>query len=60
MIPEGLSDAAWEAEFRKSGRDRQFNEYIAVRRLRIALANLAREMTRPIFRLLDRLVTSRG
>jgi hypothetical protein len=38
---------AWEAEFRRSGKDRQFNEYIAVRRLHIALLGLGRTIMDP-------------
>lgn len=47
-LTEEMSDAAFEAEFRKSGRDRIFNDYIALHRLHIAVAGLLREVTRPI------------
>lgn len=47
MIRSDLSEGAWEAEFRKSGKDRQFNSYIAFRRMSVALAGFRRTVMEP-------------
>lgn len=51
------TEAQWESEFRRSGKDKQFNSYLAYRRLDIALLNLFREVTRPLVPVVERLDT---
>jgi len=46
----------WEAEFRRSGKDRIFNQYIAFRRLYLAGARVWDELKKALYPKLERLL----